>query len=689
MNMDLRRCVTVVVAIATCFGHSGAWARWPAQPDQFLELTARGRFVTPRSACSDGHGGAFVAWESQVPPGQFLQHVDANGDTLFADGPHRLSDQYGKSLTIVPDGEGGVVAFVHRFTPGDPISTLELTALGPAGAERWRSTVWSGRVGDSYYARAVVRDERVPGFVVTWVDANASPAKVRSQRFDGAGAPQWTEGGVVVLDDAPRLMVNTIAPDDKGGAWFLLVKYADTPSMRLCLCRVDASGAPVTPPSQEGLWSATAWGGTIAPGIVRDGFGGVYVSRYRSIASYGIERFRPDGSPAFGPYGLRIPGDQPLQEPFLGTGVDGRVFAGWQVWQGPAGWVTRAQLVDTTGTWAWPGDGIETGSGPAVLIDIPVFPDEAGGATLCVDSWADSLGKLRAAQRFSADGEKLWPEPPPGIMVASIEEAFYGGPGAFASTGDGGVLYFHALADSGDWQQLETNRLCAQRLDRYGRNGDTSPRILALGDVPDDAGGWLEVRWAASCLEGDSAMATVRYDVLRAQPGAAGSTEWVTVAEQPAAGLDEYVLTVPTLVDSIGPGAAPTSIRCRAVDAEGRSWESLVRVASSFPNPGALGIGAGAAGRLSLAPPAPCPATTSVLVRCSLPIGADGKLELFDTAGRRLRGVGLASGIADERSIPLELVDAGGRPLAAGLYLLRLRTGSSSLARRLVVLGAR
>lgn len=685
-NRSWQRLVAVL-GLAPLLAASVAHARWPVQPDQFIELTARGQLVAARSACTDGLGGAYVAWESLTPIGQFLQHVDANGDTLFAGGPLVLADQSWGSLTIVPDGEGGVVALMHHIVPGNPVSTLELRAVGASGEQRWSTTVCSGRIGDTYYERALVRDERVPGFVVTWVDLNGTPGRVRAQRLDTAGVPQWADSGVVVLDEASRLLRNSIAPDDEGGAWFLLVKYADTPSSRLCLCRVRASGAVLSPPSQEGVWSAPD-NGTLVPGIVREGFGGVYVSRFRYPGYASLERFRSDGSQAFGPYGLALPGGQQLEEPFLGARGDGSVFVAWQDYQPPLGWVTRMQLADTAGTWRWPGDGVETGSGPAPLVEIPVFPDSEGGAVIATDSFADSLGKMKAAQRFSATGEKRWPEPPPGLLVAGRVQSYFGG-SALAPTGDGGIMFFTTPSDTGDWNNLEITRLVAQRLDRYGRHGDTAPRILSLGDVPDDAGGWLDLRWAASCLEGDSAMGTARYDVQRSQPDGAGGTEWVTVAQQPATGLDEYTLAVPTLVDSIAPGAAPTSLRCRAVDAAGRTWDSPVRSASSYPNPGALGVDEDAPHRLALAPPAPSPATGSVLVRCSLPAGAAGALELFDAGGRRVRSIGLASGLPGERSLRIDLLDAGGRSLPPGLYLLRLRTPFGSRTRRLVVLGAR
>lgn len=684
-NRSWQRLVAVL-GLAPLLAASVAHARWPVQPDQFIELTARGKFIAAQSACSDGVGGAFVAWGSLVPLGQFVQHLDAFGDTLFPAGPFRLNEQSGRSLTIVPDGKGGLVAAVNRYTPGDPISTLELRALGPAGEERWSTTVWSGKIGESYYARILLRDERVPGFVVTWVDANVSPARLRAQRFDDAGVPQWGDSGVVVLDDAPVVLGHSIAPDDQGGAWFLADKHAYTGSARLCLCRVDAAGTPVTPPSGEGLWSGAVL--PLDPRILRDGAGGVFVSRTYYGGYCCVDHFRRDGTQDFGPSGLPIAGDQPLQEPFLGGSGDGRAFVAWQVHPTALGWVTRVQCVDTTGAWLWPGNGVDTGSGPATFVDIPVLPDGEGGVTLCVDSWADSLGNLRAAQRFSAEGAKLWTEPPPGLIAGAPEQVLYGSSSS-VTTGDGGVIYFEALSDSGDFQYPERNRLVAQRLDRYGRHGDTAPRILSLGDVPDDAGGWLDLRWAASCLEGDSAMGTARYDVQRSQPDGAGGTEWVTVAQQPATGLDEYTLAVPTLVDSIAPGAAPTSLRCRAVDAAGRTWDSPVRSASSYPNPGALGVDEDAPHRLALAPPAPSPATGSVLVRCSLPAGAAGALELFDAGGRRVRSIGLASGLPGERSLRIDLLDAGGRSLPPGLYLLRLRTPFGSRTRRLVVLGAR
>jgi hypothetical protein len=56
-----------------------------------------------------------------------------------------------------------------------------------------------------------------------------------------------------------------------------------------------------------------------------------------------------------------------------------------------------------------------------------------------------------------------------------------------------------------------------------------------------------------------------------------------------------------------------------------------------------------------------------------------GRLELFDIAGRRLWSRAVRPGES------IHAVDDGGRPLGAGIYHLRLRTGTTSMGTKIVV----
>ena len=88
---------------------------------------------------------------------------------------------------------------------------------------------------------------------------------------------------------------------------------------------------------------------------------------------------------------------------------------------------------------------------------------------------------------------------------------------------------------------------------------------------------------------------------------------------------------------------------------------------------------------LSFAPIAPNPARGRVSLTFTLPHAGHVRLEVFDTQGRRVRGLVNEARDAGIHTLPWDLHDDGGRALAAGLYLARIETQAGAVARRFVV----
>lgn len=86
---------------------------------------------------------------------------------------------------------------------------------------------------------------------------------------------------------------------------------------------------------------------------------------------------------------------------------------------------------------------------------------------------------------------------------------------------------------------------------------------------------------------------------------------------------------------------------------------------------------------LTLEPPRPNPARA--FLSFSFRAEADARVVVHDVQGRFVHGWSAAGG-ASPRQVDWDLRDRSGKPLASGIYWLRLETGASAVARRFVVL---
>ncbi len=87
----------------------------------------------------------------------------------------------------------------------------------------------------------------------------------------------------------------------------------------------------------------------------------------------------------------------------------------------------------------------------------------------------------------------------------------------------------------------------------------------------------------------------------------------------------------------------------------------------------------------SLSSPWPDPARSALLVRLTLKHPGKVEVEALDLAGRRVRVIAAGELPAGGTTLAWDLEDADGRPVPAGLYVVRARTPEAALTRRVAV----
>lgn len=627
-----------------------------------------------------------MTWATGQPGATLaIHHLDAFGNGVFPSGPMIVDPAVAVPLHLAPDGGGGAVALMVGYPPEGGQYALSSVRIGARGDLMWTTPVWQGPASDDFDWARVMPDAHGNGVTLVWNSGRYATSVIYAQRLDAAGQPMWSVSRVVASLSS-MLHLGVVASDGLGGCWVAFT--SGSPQQQLRLQHLDRDGAPAWP--DVGTLVEPSYTYIDAYDASADGAGGLYVS-YNSGDSQSdhIQRVRFDGSLAFGAHGMLPPGPQGQRvlSPSFGGQSGGQLVVAWQAEESIYNWCTRVQMLDSTGTWRWPGDGVLAARDFGAWRWTRIYANPDGGATVTVHPLVDTYGVLCAAQRFSASGTKLWPEPAPALMVQADPNQTRYNEDNWCSlpTGDGGVMFLRTLEDSGAGIARGPDSVRVQHLDGYGRLGDTSPRIVSLLDAPADPGGWLQVRWHASSLEGDADMATTGYEVLRRQPDGEGAESWVVVATQPATGKTEYVAPVPTLADSTSPTSPLTVIRVRAQDASGRTWLSPPDSASSFTNAPPLAVGPRPTPSLALAAPEPTPATGISRIRYTLPAGTSVLLAVYDATGRRIRTLARGPQAAGEHVETLQADSGSDGPLAPGLYFVRLQVPGRTLARRLVV----
>jgi len=159
---------------------------------------------------ADGSGGAIVMSYG----GGVVNRIAADGSLPWADADTAITFSTSWSATkIVSDGAGGAILLWEEFDAFEGIAVQRIDSDG--------NFVWNS--GTPVQLSADGADPSCPrliqqgnGAIVAWYDS--TDEEVLAQKINGAGAIQWTAGGVVVVSStSPEYPA--LASDNAGGAF--------------------------------------------------------------------------------------------------------------------------------------------------------------------------------------------------------------------------------------------------------------------------------------------------------------------------------------------------------------------------------------------------------------------------------------------------------------------------------------
>ncbi len=548
-------------------------------------------------------------------------------------------------------------------------------------------------------APLAVRDGRAPteggsGVIVVWQETRgATGIDLYAQRVlgDGSVAPGWPATGLPVCTASATQTSVVVIPDGAGGAFVAWRDYrSGGPSATDIYAQHVAAGGSIAPGwPANGLAVCTAEGGQRWPALAPDGAGGAFAAwmdqRGGASPDIFVQHFNGDGTlaygwpvdglPAFNHGEIGVP--QPEQPVTAASDGAGGIFVLW-TYYGVGYYDLRGQHMDGAGNRIWGDLAIEVATGYGFQYNGVPVPDGAGGVLFAYqDSGLNYPYDDIFAQRLAGNGNPApgWPSTSYGLPVCTAPDQQVspvvvsdGAGGGFfswkdwrAGAGNEDVYLQHVLGD-------------ATRAPGWPGNGLTvcaAPGAQLAPALVRDAWDGVIVAWQDARGGG--------YDIYAARIAGDGSVVpgWTPQGTPVCTAAGDQ--TVPALVSDGAGGALVVWQDSRsgtpAIYAQRVSDGGIVAPVAGVTPPAAL------APRLALAA-RPNPVGQVLRAAFTLPDGGPARLELLDLSGRRLlsRDVG-ALGAGEH---VLSLYEAGA--LRAGIYLLRLTRGGTSVTARAVVI---
>ena len=584
-------------------------------------------------------------------------------------------------------------------------------------------------------------------FYLAWSDRRndlTSGVDLYCQRINGNGAPDWAVGGTPIVTSDGQQSGPQLVSDGLNGAYVVWNDGRNTVDYDIYAQHILSDGTTHLPLNGRAI--CTSPFNQLAPRAVEDGSGGaiivwqderaglerdVYAAH---LTAGGLQNWAAEGTPV-----CTAEGDQPV--PAVAPDGSGGAVILWTDTRG-GDYDVYAQRMTRSGSPVWTANGIVVCSALRNQVSLNAIVNPDGSAiAVWLDQRDPSYDEVYA-QRVDRYGYLGSPEP----RITQVRDVA-GDQGGFAKVTwsasylDADPTY--AISEYRVFRSAPVSLAQAAAAHRaLTHDSDVAVETGALLVLPNAAAdiGWEYVGTQAAeaftsysrvvATTGDSTAAGNKrtYFLVEARSGSSpASPRWASLPDsgysvdnvapaapaaltgQYAAGathllwqpnadadLDHYAIyrgtstaftpspanrvtlaTLPGFTDAAG---SPYVYKVTAIDIHGNESP----VATLIPS-GTLGVGDGAANAtLEFAAPSPNPARGTTTLRFSLTKRGPVTLALYDAAGRRVTTV--ADGVMDAgmHSATLQLRDASGRELPAGLYLARFEAEGRTLTRRLV-----
>jgi hypothetical protein len=539
-----------------------------------------------------------------------------------------------------PDGEGGViVGYLDNNSGIDHVFASRLTSSG-GFAIGWSTTGNTVCFQPNGQGQLSMVSDGSHGAILGWVDLRNLSLDIYAERLDPYAqlAPGWVADGNQVCTVPSLKSQPAMAPDGSGGATFA---WGDNRLGPISVYALRLTSGGSLPPGWafNGVPIRTAPGTALGPAIAFDGVSSNVIAW--PDARTGTNQIYANRVDRFGALGNPEPRITSIKDVAHDQG--GEVAVVWN-----ASWLDSDPIYNVAFYWMWR--------------QVPL--SLAAAAVTRGATWVENASPLQA--RSTPAAHSLYMKSPDAAADYAWEFV-----AQLAASGFAQYSYVAAtVSDSMGAGNPRTAFMVQARGTTFGAFWNSAP----------DSG-----------YSVDNLPPAVPAPFFGSYGGGSSVLHWGQNLEADLANYRLYRGTGPSFVP--GPGnriaspsdtgytdvaGAPYWYKLSAVDIHGNESGFAVLLPS-----GTTAAPLPATPReLALARIEPNPARGAMTLRFSLPRDGGATLAIFDASGRRVRTLARGWRAAGDHAIPWDGLDEGGRPVADGLYFVRLDAEGRSLHTR-------
>lgn len=471
---------------------------------------------------SDGSGGAVIAWSDSRSGTSdvYAQRLNSAGAAQWTANGVVLCNATGDQtdLAICSDGSGGAMVAWADYR-GGANSDLYVRRITAAGAPQWTANGVSmcAAAGDQNSPTLVA--DGLGGAIAAWADdRGGATSDIYSQRVNSFGITQWTLDGVALTTAADNQGSPVAVPDGTGGA---IVAWSDLRAVTgsvIYARRITSAGAPQW--TADGVALSSATGGQFLPVASSDGVGGIIATwedgrggalsdiYSQRVNASGIVQWDPDGIPAV----TNTVINQELPQ-IASDGAGGAIV----VWEETyIGQDLYAQRFDGSGAILWASGGVPVCTAAGQQNSVRLVGDGTGGAVI---SWSDYRSGTSDiyAQRLNASGAALWTSNGVALCTAANQQ-FY--PVIVSDGASGAIVTWQDFRN--DFGDIYAQRVNSAGVPQWTANGlgicvaTNSQRNPSIAS--DGAGGAI-IAW-------DDGRNGTDYNIYARRVDVAGTLQW-------------------------------------------------------------------------------------------------------------------------------------------------------------------